>query len=158
MKQVLLVLFFQVFFYTSKCQNIYSEKYNGCNTLKFNVENERLVESNKDSLLQAFISNINPKYLKKLKGTIYLQVLVDSVANPCCLSIKNESNIASDKLTLKEIVDTKTVWSIPVAREQIITVSTIIKLIFKKREISLTRLGYNGNIGWHDIETTSTAK
>ena len=154
MKSFLLVTILFLFqSYKLLAQNLYPEKFSGCVTNAFALEGHIQTQSNKDTLLQAFLSNIPEDKLHKLIGIIYIQVIVDSVGNPCCFSIQNKSNTSSEKLKIDEIVNAKTRWSPPVIEDNIVNkVSAVIKLIFESNKISLERMGYNGKTGWVSLE------
>lgn len=111
------------------------------------------------------MSNLNSKSLKKIKGTIDVQILIDSVGNPCLLSAKNSSNINSIKLNLQYAINNTSKWS-PAISEGKPTHSSVSFLItFKDSRYSLQRRIYDfknssnfKSIGTPDVKGTHKSK
>ena len=133
-------------------QNIYPEKYDDCNSGLFLLEGKKiLIDIDNEQLLSNILEQLDPKILNKLMGDLYFQVYVDSLGNHCCLSLKNELNKKGQNVNFKKIVDENTVWSIPTRENNIAAVSAMVKIQFTKETIFLSRLGFNGKVGWLEL-------
>lgn len=133
-------------------------KFTGCVTDHFAVESTIIAVSDKDSLLKSIVSNIDQQMLSELKGDMYIQVIVDTLGHPCCMSIQNNLNSSVGRLNIDQIINNKTKWSVPFEDGEKTKVAAIILLSFSKKSISLKRMGYNGNTGWKTLETCSISK
>ena len=71
---------------------------------------------------------------------------MDLEGNSCLLSVKNETNIKTKKILLKEVIDSKLNWQKPTKK-----VSAIIQLKFTDNEVKMNRLGLSGKKGWHKL-------
>lgn len=131
-------------------QNIFPEKFDGCNTEQFSIENDSVIAKiNPQEFIKIIFSNVDAKIKGKIDGSLSFQIVVDKDGKSCLLSLENKTNIKTKALNLKTTIDNNLTWSIPKER-----VSPIIILKFKNREVFFTRLGLNGNIGWHEIDKT----
>jgi hypothetical protein len=79
-------------------QHLYNEKYNDCSFNSFCLDCGEVKAQPPQNFLNELIAKFNPKSLKEIKGSIEVQILIDSVGNPCLLSADNQSNIKSKKL------------------------------------------------------------
>ena len=151
MKTRIILLFISIS-YLSIGQNIYPIVYNDCITSQFFLEGKEINAAYDDKMLiDDIIKSIEVKTLNKIKGTIYFQVVIDTLGNHCCVSIKDELNSKGKKIDFKSIIDNHTKWSIPIRKEKKTTVAAMIRLEFEKEKIILKRMGYNGKIGWIEL-------
>jgi hypothetical protein len=156
--RLLFILFFLIATLILKSQNIFPVKFTGCVTDKFLLEDKIRTTTNKDSLLRSIVSNLDPNILAELRGKMYIQIIIDSLGTPCCMSVQNDLNSSIGRLNIDQIINNKTKWSPPVQDGEKIKVAAIILLAFSKKEISFKRLGFNGKTGWKDLETCFIAK
>ena len=131
-----------------KGQNLFPEKFSDCNSEMFFLEGkEILAEKNDRELLSEIVNNMDNEILKKIKGEIFIQVKIDTVGKPCCISLKKNFNIRTDTELFKQIIDNYTTWAPPVRENKATSVCAILKLTFLKKKIKLQRLGYNTKVG-----------
>lgn len=111
MKRIFLTLVGLFIMNFSFGQYLYPEKFEGCNINDFFLDGGDIkAEPPLDFNLQ-LISNLNSIYLKVVKGTIEVQILVDTVGNPCLLSAKNNSNVKTKKLDLQYAINKVSKWA-----------------------------------------------
>ncbi|KXX66798.1 hypothetical protein [Flammeovirga sp. SJP92] len=132
---------------SSIAQNIFPEKFVGCNTDRFALESDTTTAKiNSSEFIDAVKAHLGTSITKKLRGTLRLQVVVDLEGNSCLLSLENKTNIKTKKLRLKPWVDNDIKWNIPSKK-----VSAIIVLDFTDTGIGYRRLGMK-HMKWHYIE------
>jgi len=131
---------------TIKAQSLFPEEFDGCNTTHFIIEKDTAtVHANIVDMTKIFKNGLNNKVQKQIKGIIKLQILVDTEGNSCLLSLKNETNIQTEKLNLKEIIDSKLVWNKPESM-----MSVILYISFKSGMMGFARLGLDEK-GFHKL-------
>ncbi len=140
-----LVLLFSHFIHA---QNIFPEKYKGCNTDHFTLEKDSL-KTTIDSkyLVKTILSGMSLETKSSIKGTLKLQIIVDLEGNSCLISIDNKTNIESSDLQLKNAIDTNLKWNII----EKVKVSPLIILKFKKKSVAISRIGVSGNFEMNEI-------
>lgn len=129
-------------------QHLYSEHYEGCTTERFTLENK--VEKGKidsDAVVTVLLKDLSEKQLKKLKGTLTLQVLVNTDATSCLLSAENKTNLKSKTFDLKSKIDAL-IWEIPPEEKT----ASIFTIKFKKGKYWVSRLGIHGDLGVHKLK------
>lgn len=139
-------------------QYIFLERSINCNPSQFYLESEIFSKSDKDSLLHDILQNMDRKRIKHLKGDIFIQIYIDTLGKPCCLSVLNKLNTPSYKLNIEEAINTYTKWSPPFREGKNVRVSAFIKLTFTKKEVYLKRLGSKYNSPWLELESCSARK
>jgi len=150
-KQVVLLILVSISFFGFG-QNIFPIKYDDCNTSQFFLEGKEInAKYDNGKLLNDLIKTIDEKALRKIKGSLYFQVVVDTLGNHCCVSIKNELNSKGKKIDFKKIIDNETDWGVPIRDGKKTTVSAMIKIEFEKDKIIIKRLGFNGKTGWIEL-------
>jgi hypothetical protein len=128
-------------------QEIFSEKYPGCTSSIFSLEKDTANSKlNKISFTTLFREKIGPKKFKKIEGILYLQIIIDTSGNSCLMSVENKTNLKSEELKLKDIVNSGQVWSKPNK-----TVSVLLIMKFLDHSVSFRRIGRGCN-GWQDIQ------
>lgn len=133
-------------------QHVYPTKFDDCNVSGFFLEGKEVnVEYDNEKLLNELIKTIDTKTLGKIKGSISFQVVVDTLGNHCCISLKDDLNSKGRKVNFKEIIDTETSWGIPMRKGHKANVSVMIKIEFEKNKIIISRLGFNGKTGWMEL-------
>lgn len=148
MKKHLLLLLLISISYFGFGQNIYPIKYDDCNTSQFSLEGKEIsAEYDNELLLNDLTKTIDEKVLRKIKGSVYFQLVVDSMGNHCCVSMKNELNSKGEKIDFKKIIDNETTWGIPIRNGKKTIISVMIKIEFEKDRIIIKRLGFNTKTG-----------
>ena len=124
-------------------QHLYSEKYDDCKLSRFCLDcGDTKAEPPKD-FVSDFLSNLNEKSLKKIKGSIEIQILVDSIGKPCLLSAKNETNVKSKKLGLQDGINSTDNWEPASSENKTVSASVSLLLIFDKGLKSIQRREFN---------------
>jgi hypothetical protein len=81
------------------------------------------------TLKEELFKNLNAASLKKLKGLLEIQILVDSIGKPCLISADNQTNIKSKKLNLQFAVNSSSFWK-PAISENKNTQSSVSLIIY----------------------------
>ncbi len=146
--RIFLILVITGFSLSLNAQNLFTEQFSDCESEFFYLEGKDIISENlNEDLIADVINSIDPKTVKKIKGTIKIQVFIDSIGTPCCLSMKNDLNSKGKSVNFKEIINTKTKWSPPVKDGESTCVSLILRISFQRNRIILQRMGYNSNSG-----------
>lgn len=145
MKKLLsiLVMLFTVQMY---CQNIFDEKFDGCNTDYFKTESDTITVELISDFVKILSSNFDDETVKKIRGVLSLQIIVDTDGNSCLLSLENETNIDTSKLVIKSIVDSKLLWKKPKEK-----VSVIVATKFYGNAVEVKRIGLSKEKGFHEL-------
>lgn len=146
-------------------QHLYPEKFEGCNTSRFCLDCGDTKAEPPTDFGNELLSNLNSKSLKKINGAIEVQILIDSVGNPCLLSVKNSSNINSKKLKLQYGINNTSKWTPAISEGKTIQSSVSLLITFKDGRYSLQRRIFdfknNSNvksIGTPDVKGTNKSK
>lgn len=126
-------------------QNLYPEKFDSCELERFCLDCGDTKAQPPKSFLGDFVSNLNKKAFKKIKGDIEVQLLIDELGNPCLLSAKNNTNIESKKLKLQNGFNNTAKWSPAMSNGNPEQVSVSLLLSFNNKQISIQRLAFNSN-------------
>jgi hypothetical protein len=145
-KLIFLILF--VISFGSQAQNIFDEKFDECNTDRFATEKDsiKVRETDKD-LVYVLANNLETENVKKIKGLLSFQIIVDLNGKSCLLSVDNETNIPTEKLNLKEIIDKNLNWEKPTEKT-----SVIVAIMFYGKSVEKKRIGMSSEKGFHPIE------
>ena len=128
-------------------QSLFPEKFEGCKTDRFALESDTTTAKVDNEELIKFIADGFPEKLRnKIRGKLTLQVIVDLDGNSCLLSVKNDTNIKTEELGLKKIIDNNLVWNKPDKK-----VAAVVLLGFTRKEMKLKRLGMNAKRGVHEL-------
>lgn len=129
-------------------QHLYSEHYEGCSTKRFTLESKvEKAKINSEVVISTLLKDLSEKQLKKLKGTLTLQVLVNTDGTSCLLSAENKTNLKSKAFDLKSKMDALH-WEI--APEE--KIASIFTIKFKKGKYWVSRLGIHGDLGVHKLK------
>ncbi|MDD5184175.1 MAG: two-component regulator propeller domain-containing protein [Paludibacter sp.] len=144
----LLLMLFMAIALTAKAQMIFPEKYSGCNTDMFSMENDTTIARVSDEvLIQVITGGFDEKVIKHIHGILSLQILVDSLGNSCLLSLLDKTNYKSKSLNLKQSIDSGLHWNSIKSK-----VSALVQIEFMEdKSITVKRLGLNRFRGWHFI-------
>lgn len=129
-------------------QNIFDEKFEGCNTDRFSTEKDSIEvkETDKD-LVYVLANNLEEENVKKIKGLLSCQIIVDLNGKSCLLSVDNDTNIPTEKLNLKEIIDKNLNWEKPTEKT-----SVIVAIKFYGTSVEKKRIGMSREKGFHQIQ------
>jgi len=129
-------------------QHLFPTHFEGCNTSLFSLEGKEMyAQKNSDDLLKEITNGLDAGILKKAKGMITFQVLVDTLGAPCLLSAQNELKGKIKAVDFKTIIDTQTTWTCPMDEGNKVMACVLVQLIFDKKEIVLKRIGFNSKLG-----------
>lgn len=136
-------------------QHLYPEKFNECKLSKFCLDCGETKAEPPQEFIKNFISNLNQKSLKKIKGFIEVQILIDSIGNPCLLSAKNETNIKSKKLKLQKGIANSGNWSPAISKGKPEKVSVSLQLYFNNEKLSIRRrkFDFKNNTNFKSVGT-----
>lgn len=145
MKKLLsiLVMLFAVQMYG---QNIFEEKFDGCNTDYFEIESDTITVELISDFVKTLSSNFDSETVKKIRGVLSLQIIVDTDGKSCLLSLENETNINTAKLGIKSIVDEHLLWEKPKEK-----VSVIVAMKFYGNAVEVKRIGLSKEKGFHEL-------
>lgn len=148
MKKIVFILLLAFYSLTANAQNIYPEKFAGCNTDRFALEKDSIrTKIDMKYFINTLLSGIDAKNREKLSGALSLQIIVDTDGHSCLISIENETNISTDKLNLKATIDNSLIWQKPKQK-----VSPMLMLKFNPVSVQYKRIGMNGKAGLYLIE------
>lgn len=129
-------------------QNVFPEKFSGCITDQFALESDSIIGvTDFKKIIKIVYSSLDEKSKSKINGELSLQIIVNKDGSSCLISLKNDTNIKSSKLKLKETIDSNLKWEIPFKK-----VSPLIILKFNSDTIIYRRLGVNLKKGNHNLE------
>ncbi|MEO8233806.1 MAG: hypothetical protein ABI549_00195 [Flavobacterium sp.] len=136
-------------------QSIFKEEIGPCLTERFVLDKDTVqAELENDKLLKIICDNLKPKLLEKLKGKMYLQVIVYNSGNSCLMSVFNNTNFTTNELNIKEIVNDKIKWETLEDK----SVCAIIFLSFDKKFRTIKRYGYFYGKGYVEINSYTENK
>ena len=128
-----------------KAQHLFSTTFQDCVTDEFALESDTVnARLSSVDFVESIMEQLNPEVKKKIKGELVFQILVDKEGNSCLLSFENKTNIRTKKLKFKKWIDHTIKWQAPTEK-----VSAIISLKFKGNHVDYSRMGNNGDKGWH---------
>jgi len=126
-------------------QHLFPEGQTACSSKSFLIENDAILaqyDSN-EALLFDFLKKLETRNLKKIKGELLIQVMIDSIGYPCCISFKNQTNVETKRLGIVNAVNSMTGWKLSDHLKNKTNNCALIKFIFKDKKIIIMRLGYN---------------
>ena len=131
-----------------EAQNVFKEKFQGCNTDQFTTEKDTIKVKSTDKDLVYVLSNyLEKQNVKKIKGLLVFQIIVDLDGKSCLLSVNNKTNIPTESLNLKEIIDQNLNWEKPTEKT-----SVVIAIMFYGKEVRKKRIGMSAEKGFHPID------
>ncbi len=146
-------------------QHLYPEKYDECKLSRFCLDCGDTKAEPPQDFVSDFISNLNEKSLRKIKGSIIVQILVDSIGKPCLLSAKNETNVKSKKLRLLNGISNTKNWLPAITKGKAEQASVSLFLIFKDGQLSIRRREFDfknqsnmKSVGTPDVKGSKESK
>ena len=147
MKKYVVMLLFSVFSY-SYSQDFFDTKCENCEPISFYVEGD-VVYAQKDiaELYREMFSCLDTSQLKEIRGEIKIQLFIDTLGKPCCISMKNSLNHAGKNVDLGRIINDSTKWTSPKMDGEVVPICTFLKIEFTEEKIILQRQGFNRKLG-----------
>lgn len=135
MKQIFTILILLTFF-NSRAQNLYSEQFNDCHQAKFSFcldcgETKAQSEVDINEYFKKNLTNISPK----LKGQVFVQVIVDSIGNQCVKSLQAETNKSIKKLNLKDKINSMTDWKPAISNGKQQSATVVLEFQFNNGQV-----------------------
>jgi len=165
MKQTLAAFTLSLIFNFSFGQHLYPEKFDNCQLHQFCLDCGEPKAGAPHDLEKELLENLNSKYLRKIAGSIEVQILIDTLGNPCLLSAKNESNIKTDKLDIQSAIHSTSKWSPAISQEKSINSSVSLKLNFVGGVFSIERRVFDftlntnmKSVGTPEVKGTKVSK
>ncbi|OWW24540.1 hypothetical protein B4Q04_14580 [Zobellia sp. OII3] len=128
------------------CQNIFTEKFDLCNTTYFETESDSVLAKPISDFVNVIATNLNDDKVKTIRGILSLQIIVDEDGRSCLLSVENNTNIETDELFLKTSIDDNLLWH-KLNRQ----VSVIVAIKFYGNEVEIKRIGISKEKGFHEL-------
>ncbi len=152
-------LFFLVLFFSVNsvfAQQMFKEKGNLC-ALKFDLEDDEMYinyEPNDSIMVYDFLEGLDDKKMKKLKGVVMAQVMIDTADNVCCVSYTKKGNLPNKKPDVISRIEGMRGWKKNVPNSMIDkNICALIIIYFDKYEYKIQHIGYNRNKGKHIIKS-----
>ncbi len=142
-----LLIFLMQFVSQIYSQNIFDEKFDGCETDYFVMEANKISVKIKSDIVKIFLNNFDKETVNNIRGVLALQIIVDTTGNSCLLSVKNYTNIKTNKLNLKKIIDRELLWEKPKKNAGI-----ILAIKFYGDTVEVKRIGLNKEKGFHELK------
>src|SRR5699024_885900 len=120
LRQLFYLFFTLLFSQTISSQNIFEQKYMGCNTSRFTTESDSIMVLPSQNIKSFFEENIRKDILKQLEGDLSFQIIVDEAGNSCLLSYENNTNQKDSRLQFKQQIDETLKWKRPGQRTSVI--------------------------------------
>lgn len=93
-----------------KAQNLFPEKFDNCGVTEFCLDCGDTKGAYTGDLNNFFAENFKEKNLKGIKGTVFVQVLIDTTGSQCVLSIGNKTNKNIANLQLPKTINGMNGW------------------------------------------------
>ena len=137
-------------------QSLFTERQNVCETKSFFIEKDSIIVlyQPKEALLLDLLKKLETRNLKKIKGELLLQIMVDPNGHPCCISLTNQSNITTRKLNIVNAINSMNGWKAPAQKTGNDNICAIVKLIFTDDKFIAMRLGLNSKSKFIVLGTT----
>ena len=146
MKHLLLIII-MLFSFQIYCQNIFDKKFNNCKTEYFTTESDTTSVKMVSDFVSILSSNFEKEIVKKIRGVLSLQIIVDKEGRSCLLSLNNKTNIDTEKLDIKSIIDKNLLWKKTKQK-----ISVIVATKFYGNAVEVKRIGLSKEKGFHEIE------
>ena len=124
-------------------QHLYPEKYDECKLSRFCLDCGDTKAEPPTDFMTGFLSNLNEKSLKKIKGSIAVQILIDSIGKPCLLSAQNETNVKSKKLKLQNGINNTNNWLPAITKGKAESASVSLLLVFEDGKLAIKRRNFD---------------
>lgn len=128
-------------------QQIFAETFEKCNTDRFVMESDSITIQPVEDLIEVLSINMEEETIQTIRGTLFLQVIVDQKGRSCLLSAENSTNIATEQMLIKDLIDHNLFWQWPDEKTAV-----VIGLNFQKNTVQFVRVGINTEKGFHPLE------
>ncbi len=126
-------------------QVVFPERMEGCKTYGFGFESDSTdAKLNSITFIKDLKVHLGEDIVKKMRGKIQLQIIVDTDGSSCLLSVDNKTNVPTEELNLKPWIEENVSWGAPSKQ-----VSAVVVLNFADLGIECKRAGTNKSRGWH---------
>lgn len=146
-----LLIHFQLF-----SQKMFKNQETIC-PLRFELEDKQMFISyfpNDSIFLMDFFEGLDDKKMIKLKGTIMLQVMVDTAFQPCCVSYTNKSNMSDKKMKIPLRISQMKGWKREVPKQLANkNLCALLVIYIDKYGYKVQHIGYNRNSGKHLLQS-----
>lgn len=127
-------------------QQLFAETFEKCNTDRFVMESDSVTIQPVEDLIEVLSINMEEETIEKIRGVLFIQILVDQRGRSCLLSAENSTNIATEKLFLKELIDQNLFWQWPDEKTAV-----VIGMNFRENAVQFLRMGINAEKGFHPL-------
>lgn len=141
-KSILLFIAFVFTSYASSAQYLYPEKFKGC-ILGFGLDLGNPKAKAPDNFADKIIENMNSAALEKIEGSIEVQILIDTLGQPCLLSANNKTNVTSKALNLQAAINSSSNWEPAIYYGTKTDVCVMLLLEFKNGTLSVARIKFD---------------
>lgn len=122
---------------SSYSQNLFSEQFDDCHQSKFSFcldcgETKARSESDINEYFEKQLTDIP----SKLKGQVFVQVIVDSTGNQCVKSLQAKTNKSVKKLNLKEKINAMSDWTPAISSGKPKSATVILEFNFYNGQVS----------------------
>ena len=137
-------------------QSLFNERQSKCETKIFQIEKDSILAfyEPKEALLLDILKKLETRNLKKIKGELLLQIMIDPTGNPCCISLSNQTNVTTKRLNIVSSIDALTGWKPPLMKINNGNTCAIVKLIFTDDKYIAMRLGFTSKSKFIVLATT----
>lgn len=146
MKKKVLTYILLAFTINTFAQNIFEIKFENCDTEKFVMESNTISVKQKTDFINILATNFDRKAVKEIRGLLSMQIIVNEKGDSCLLSIDNGTNIRTEDLNLKRIIDNEVKWYKPKEKT-----SVILAIKFHGNKVELKRIGLSSEKGFHEL-------
>ncbi len=135
-------------------QKMFEEKLVNC-PLKFELEDrEQFIhyEPNDSLLYMDFLAGMEQKDQDKIYGVVMFQIMLDTAYNNCLVSYTNKTNIRDKKMDILPRIQNMPGWKrvTPESMDEV-NICALVSIFFDKKEVTVSRIGYNRNRGKHSL-------
>lgn len=136
MNRKIVIIIFLILGINAKSQNLFSEKFDDCHQTKF-----RFCLDCGDTKSE-YNTDINEYFKKefkgissKIKGTIQVQLIVDSTGYQCVKSLQSQLNVNYKKLTIKERINSMNGWKPAISQGKTVSASILLEFFFSDGQV-----------------------
>ena len=165
MKNIILTLALIILSAYTFGQSLYTEKFDNCKLSQFCLDCGEVKAQPPQNLLNELANTFDATSLKKIKGQLEMQILIDSLGKPCLLSANNRTNIKSKNLNLQNAVNNRSYWKPAISENKVAQSSVSLILDFdngnftaKRRVFDFTNATNKKTVGTPEIKGTNQNK
>ncbi len=126
-------------------QNLFPEKFNDCALTQFCLDCGDIKGTYYGDLNTYFAEKLQGKNLKHIKGSVFVQLLIDTSGKQCVMSIGNKATGNVSALDLKNIINAMTGWKPATSKGKPENVSITIRFDFSNQNFKVSYDRYNAN-------------